>query len=175
MKKILFAGLMLLFVLPGAFAQSKNKVVQDPVLHRQVLQGLCTRHGLETGLFSQWFNSQYKNYRPDAKTVQAIAKKINKTQITIVFGSWCGDSKMQTGRFFKILDEAGYKKQPEVIAVTRHLKAGDKDISGLNIRRIPTFIIYHHGQEVGRIVESPKASLEKDLLGILDKMGKKID
>ncbi len=79
MKKVLFAGLMLLFVLPGAFAQSKNKVVQDPVLHRQVLQGLCTRHGLETGIFSPWFNNEYKNYHPDAKTVESIAKKINKT------------------------------------------------------------------------------------------------
>ena len=171
MKKIFLAGLLLVFVLPGAFAQKANKVVVDPVLHRKVLVGNCTRNGLEHGIFSQWFNEEYKNYHPDATVVKAIAKKINKTTITLVFGSWCGDSKMQVGRFYKILDEAGYKSYTvKVIAVTRDLKGGDTSISDLNIQRIPTFIIYFKNKEIGRIVESPKVSLETDLATILKKI-----
>jgi thiol-disulfide isomerase/thioredoxin len=167
MKKIFFSGMMFLFILQGAFAQKTNRVVKDPQLQRDVLVGKCTRHGLETGIFSSWFNTEYKNYRPDAKMINQIRAGINKVRITIVFGSWCGDSKRQVGRFFKILDEAGYKKEPKLIAVMRSLKAGDVDISDLEIRRIPTFIIYYHGKEAGRIVESPKTTLEKDLLEIL--------
>lgn len=171
MKKIFFTGLFILFVLQGAFSQKMNKVVKDPMLHRDVLVGYCNRNGLEHGLFSQWFNSEYNNYRPDAKTVNEIAKKVNKTHITVVFGSWCGDSKMQTGRFYKILDEAGFQENNlKTIAVLRSIKAGDVDVSALNIQRVPTFIVYYQDKEIGRIVESPKVSLEADLEAILKKV-----
>ena len=170
MKKLFFTGLFLLFVMQGAFAQKLNKVVKDPVLHRDVLEGRCTRNGLEHSIFNEWFTVQYNNYHPDKKIVDTLAKKINKTRMTIVFGSWCGDSKMQVGRFYKILDEAGYKHHPKIIAVTRSFKAGKTDISGLHIQRIPTFIIYYHDKEIGRIVESPKVSLEADLAAILEKI-----
>ncbi len=168
---MLIAGLLLVFILPGAFAQKTNKVVMDPALHHNVLVGLCTRNGLENGIFSRWFNEEYKNYRPDTTAIKAIAKKINKTTITIVFGSWCGDSKMQVGRFYKVLDDTRFDDSHlNIIAVLRSIKAGDTDISGLHIRRIPTFIVYYQGKEIGRIVESPKVSLEADLAAILNKI-----
>lgn len=171
MKKILIAGLLLVFVLQGVFAQKANKVVMDPVLHSDVLAGLCTRNGLEHGIFSRWFNEEYKNYHPGSTVIKEIAKKINKTTITIVFGSWCGDSKMQVGRFYKVLDKAGFDgSHLKIIAVLRSIKAGDMDISGLHIRRIPTFIVFYHGKEAGRIVESPAVSLEADLAAILNKI-----
>ncbi len=171
MKKIFIAGLLLVFALPGAFAQKANKVVVDPVLHRKVLVGNCTRNGLEHGIFSQWFNKEYKDYHPDKTAIHAIEKKVKNTSVTIVFGSWCGDSKMQVGRFYKIMDEAGFdSSQIKAIAVLRSLKAGEVDISGLHIRRIPTFIIYYKGKEAGRIVESPRVSLEADLVSIIKKV-----
>ncbi|GMT45929.1 MAG: hypothetical protein IEMM0006_1761 [bacterium] len=171
MKKILIAGLLLVFILPGAFAQKTNKVVIDPTLQSDVLVGLYTRNELEHGIFSRWFNKEYKDYHPDATAVKEIAKKINKTTITIVFGSWCGDSRMQVGRFYKVLDDAGFDTgHVKNIAVLRSLKAGDTDISGLHIRRVPTFIISYQGKEIGRIVESPKVSLEADLATILNKI-----
>ena len=171
MKKILIAGLLLIFVLPGAFAQKTNKVVMDPTLHSDVLVGLCTRNGLEHGIFSRWFNEEYKNYHPDTTVIKKIAKKINKTTITIVFGSWCGDSKMQVGRFYKVLDDAGFNDSHlKNIAVLRSKKAGSLDISDLRIQRVPTFIVSFHGKEVGRIVESPRVSLEADLAVILNKI-----
>jgi len=37
------------------------------------------------------------------------------------------------------------------------------DIDNLDIKRVPTFIIYENGEEIGRIIETPKKSLEKDL------------
>jgi len=171
MKKIFLAGLFLAFAFQVAFGQNVNKVVTDPMLHSNVLVGPCTLNGLEHGIFSRWFNEEYKSYHPDATTVKAIAKKINKTTITIVFGSWCGDSRMQVGRFYKVLDEAGFDiNHVKNIAVLRSLKAGDTDISGLHIRRVPTFIISYQNKEIGRIVESPKVSLEADLAAIVNQI-----
>ncbi len=171
MKKILVAGLFLAFAFQGAFGQNVNKVVVDPMLHSNVLVGPCTRNGLEHGIFSRYFNEEYNNYHPDTTVVKAIAKKINKTTITIVFGSWCGDSRMQVGRFYKVLDDAAFDgSRVKNIAVLRSIKAGDTDISGLHIRRVPTFIIYYQGKEIGRIVESPRVSLEADLASIVNKI-----
>ncbi len=168
MKKMLIAGLFLIFILPEAFAQKTNKIIMDPALHSDVLVGTCTRSGLEHGIFSRWFNEEYKNYHPNATAVKEIAKRINKTTITIVFGSWCSDSKKQVGRFYKVLEDAGFNdSHVKNIAVLRSLKAGNPDISDLHIQRVPTFIVSYHGKEVGRIVESPRVSLEADLAAIL--------
>jgi hypothetical protein len=37
----------------------------------------------------------------------------------------------------------------------------------LNILRVPTLLVYENGHEVGRVVESPVISLEKDMLAIV--------
>jgi hypothetical protein len=37
---------------------------------------------------------------------------------------------------------------------------------GLNITKVPTFIFYKKGKEVGKIVETLKTSLEQYMLGI---------
>ena len=42
-------------------------------------------------------------------------------------------------------------------------------IASLKIEAIPTFIVYRKDAEIGRIVETPKTTLEADLLEILSK------
>jgi tetratricopeptide (TPR) repeat protein len=41
--------------------------------------------------------------------------------------------------------------------------------AGMNIFRVPTFIVYENGKEVGRIVEYPTETMERDLLKIFAK------
>ncbi len=172
--KIKTFGLLIvvfLFALQHAFAQQPNTVITDSKLHKDVLVGLCNRNGLKSNLFGEYFKSQYEGYKPNTALVKKIAEKIDKVKITIVFGSWCGDSKIQVPRFYKILDKAHYNENNiRLIAVDRSLRAMTVNISDLNIQRIPTFIIYQGDKELGRIVESPKKSLEKDLLKILKKV-----
>lgn len=45
----------------------------------------------------------------------------------------------------------------------------DYDAKANNVTNVPTTIIYRKGNEIGRIIESPKLSLEEDLLIILSK------
>ena len=42
------------------------------------------------------------------------------------------------------------------------------ETEGLNIEKVPTFIFYKNGIEIGRIIESPEKSIEKDFLKILN-------
>ncbi|MBL4663160.1 MAG: hypothetical protein JKY22_06315, partial [Flavobacteriaceae bacterium] len=77
-------------------------------------------------------------------------------------------------RFYKILDEANFPlERLTMVAVSRDRQAMKQspggEHEGLNIHRVPTFIIYKNGKEVNRIVESPVTSLEEDLVNIIQK------
>lgn len=174
-KQILLSVIFLFSFVVSTMAQddfhhkSYNQVVKDKSIGRDILLGPCNEMGLKTNsLFAPSFNYEYKSYRPYANLISEIKKNIDKTRITIVFGSWCGDSKLQVGRFYKILNEAGYpSKYIKAFAVNRKLKAPGTKVDRLDISRIPTFIVSYHGKEIGRIVESPKTTLEGDLANIL--------
>jgi hypothetical protein len=40
-------------------------------------------------------------------------------------------------------------------------------VKALKIERIPTFIFYRNGREIGRIVENPKTEMLEDILAIV--------
>lgn len=83
-------------------------------------------------------------------------------------GTWCGDSKRETPMFYKLLDEVGFKeKNLTLITVDRSKSKPEELVSGFNVVRVPTFIFYRGGQEIGRYVERPRESLEKDILKIV--------
>jgi hypothetical protein len=54
-----------------------------------------------------------------------------------------------------------------MIAVDSKKQASGLDITAYDIERVPTFIIYKEGKEIGRIIETPVQSLEADLQKIL--------
>jgi thiol-disulfide isomerase/thioredoxin len=152
------------------FAQQINTEITDSKSGKNILVGFCDEKGLERGEFGVYFMSQYETYVPKAKTIEKLKTKINKYDIKIVFASWCSDSKIQVPRFYKILDLAGFKKsQLETIGVDHNKNALVVNIANLNIELVPTFIVYKHGKEIGRIIESPVKSLEDDLLKIIGK------
>ncbi len=69
---------------------------------------------------------------------------------------------------FKILDEVHYPKDSvKIYTVDRGLHGYKGDVKPFDVERVPEFIFYRDGKEIGRIVESPKETLEKDMLKIL--------
>lgn len=84
-------------------------------------------------------------------------------------GTWCSDSREQIPAFYKILDELNYPSDKvTLICVDRKKKGLSNEADGLNIELVPTIIFYRNGEEIGRIIETPQESLEKDLLGIIN-------
>ena len=165
--KILLTMALLVGV-SALFAQSKNTIIRDPKLNKNVLVGFCDEKGLKKGEFGIYFTSQYETYSPKAKTIEKLKANINDYEIKIVFATWCSDSKLQVPRFYKILDLAEFNKSKlETIGVDRTKNALVVNIANLNIDLVPTFIVYKYGNEIGRIVETPSKSLEADLLNII--------
>ncbi len=159
-----------LIVLSGfqATAQMLNSMVVDPKTKTKMLIGYCNKTGLEKDIYGVYFKSQYDIYKPADTYVKKLETKLNDVEITIVLGTWCSDSQREVPRFYKVINEAGYNdKRVKVIAVDKTKEAIVVDIKDLNIEKVPTFIIYRDNVEIGRIIETPKKSLEKDLWKII--------
>lgn len=166
--KILVSSLLMMLLFTCGYAQELNKVVLDPDLNKEVLSGKCDRQGFNHDSFKTWFNDGYQSYLPDENSIKEIRKRKKDMKITVVFGTWCDDSRKNVPEFYKILDALKFsEKDVELIAVNRKKSAGDLEIDRLGVTLVPTFIFTKNGVEIGRIVENPTSSLEKDMLLIL--------
>jgi thiol-disulfide isomerase/thioredoxin len=155
-------------ILPVVSAQEINRSVTDRDTEKEILIGKSTREGLLNAPFKEWFNDGYKTYMPDENTIIELRKRKKDISVSIVMATWCSDTREHLPHFFKIIDAAKINdKHVDMIAVDRSRSAGDIDISALGITRVPTFIFKKKGVELGRIVESPTLSIEKDMLLIL--------
>jgi thiol-disulfide isomerase/thioredoxin len=162
-KSVLILALAMLPVL--LFSQEINKKIIDPRLDKEILYGYCDRSGLEKGEFGKSFDEYYKIYEPDQAVLDSLKLKKKGVEILIILGTWCSDSQEQLPKFFKILDKIKFdRKSVEMICVNRDKDAGDVETVNYNIQKVPTFIVYRKGREIGRIVETPYTSLEKELL-----------
>ena len=146
-----------------------NQKIFDPKAKQKILIGYCTRDGLMSSDFSTYFKDEYAKYNPDSALVKEIKPKLRQVVITIVMGTWCSDSREQVPRFYKIIDNAGYKDAVTIICVNKDKRGGPISLEGMNIEKVPTFIFYRNVKELGRIIESPSETLEKDILTILSK------
>jgi thiol-disulfide isomerase/thioredoxin len=162
--------LLVLFASSILFAQQFNQSVIDTVKNKKMLIGYCTFEAFQDSAFKEWFDEQYNNYHLDYETLNQLEGKTDDISITIVMGTWCSDSREQIPSFYKILNELNYPTDKiTLICVDRNKKGLSDEVSNLNIELVPTIIFYRNGKEIGRIIETPQESLEKDLLRIISK------
>lgn len=153
------------------FAQDINQVVTNEKGTKMLISKV-DKKGLIQAPFADWFNKNYEAYLENDKVIKALKENIGDYEIKAFFGSWCGDSRRELPKFYKVLDAVKFpKNQLEVIALDRESDAYKQspthEEKGLNVHRVPTFIFYKDGKEVNRIVESPKETLERDILKIV--------
>ena len=171
MKNLVLVTLALTLSICFARAQPFNQEVISEG-SPPVLLGKINKNILSENTYSEWFVKNYEDYQPNTVDVASLKSSISEYTITAFFGTWCGDSKKELPRFYKILDEAGFPlERLTTIGVAREREAykqspgGEEE--GLNIHRVPTFIFYKDGKEVNRIVEHPVKTLENDMSLIL--------
>ncbi|WP_108808382.1 thioredoxin family protein [Aquimarina spinulae] len=132
------------------------------------LVGKQDRKALEQEPYGNWFNANYKNYTVDTRTVEKISPYLKNITIKAFMGTWCSDSKRETPTIYKILDASNFSyKNLELITVTRSKDTPEGFEKDLDIMRVPTFIFYKNGEEIGRYVEFARETLEKDILAIV--------
>ena len=161
----------LLFCLIYSNSQTYNQLEVDDKGNEKLL-GKINREGLTTNSFATWFNKNHTDYVVNASIAQTLKDSLNDYNIKVFLGTWCGDSKREVPRFYKVIDAINFPEdQLEVIALDRTTEAYKQSPSGeekgLNIHRVPTFIFYKDGKEVNRIVEYPQETFERDIYNIV--------
>lgn len=156
-------------------AQETNKEVSLSN-GRKILVGPITVEGLHQEPYASWYQKSYSQYTVDTDLVRMFSKKLQKHTIKLFLGTWCGDSKREVPRILKILEHANLPKENlEIVALDsrkpNYKKSPGGEEQGWDIRKVPTMILLKNGKETNRIVESPIASLEEDILSILNNKG----
>lgn len=157
MKRILlFAVLSLLLAAPRLQAQD------TPVLVGELtVADLIELPG--------WFGEDYLGYQPERRYVDQVPGHMGDVDIICFLGTWCSDSKRDVPRMIRIFQTKNIAPEKlRLIGLDRAKKSPGGEEAEYGIERVPTFVILRDGEEIGRIVEAPLASLEKDMLGIID-------
>lgn len=175
MKYALLACIIL-FSLPACKpvkSQNTKSEVQFSIVNCDseciVLGELSRNYLKKDSLYNKWYNKNYDNYRLDTKTIAKLNEVPQEDYTVKIFlGSWCGDSKREVPRFYRILDAIDFNdKHVSLYGLDKKKKSPQQFEKNLNIIKVPTVIIYKNGKELNRIVEIPVESLEKDLLNII--------
>lgn len=167
MKKFLSAKIVL-----GLFCVPLLLFARKP---QSDLLGICSISALQKEPYASWYAKNFTEYNSNEEILQGLRKMdLSRIKIKILFGTWCGDSRREVPHMIKVLKQMSFdEKNLELIGVDdsteTYKQSPQHQEAGLEIYRVPTFIIYEKEKEINRIVEFPVESLERDLLHILEK------
>ncbi len=160
---------------PAGNGNAEELVNQEIVNHEgeTILVGKTTRDAFDKEPYREWFQPGYDDYEVDKATLDGIKSKMEDVDLMVFMGSWCEDSQYYIPQFFKIIDYLGYDTQKLTLVNVdnhpdRYKQSPQHEEEGLNIESVPTFILRRNGMEIGRIVEFPEETLEKDMARILE-------
>ena len=160
---ILFLGV---FITTGEVSDEKEKL--ENINSAEMLLGEFTQADLEKPPYSRWFTPGYENYNPKEEAVETIKENIGDYEILLFMGTWCGDSRYEVPKFFKLLDVVDFDKENLTSIAVNYAKKAPGDLDEkYNIHRVPTIIFMKDGEEIDRFVEYSIESLEEDVAKIV--------
>ncbi len=117
------------------------------------------------------WQDKYDNFQPPADMLEALkAKFVGDMRIDVYLGLWCPDSRNNVPLFLKLLDRLGTSVPVRYFGVPRKASRDVKYyVEEFKVERVPSFIFYRDGKEIGRIVENPKAGMVEDVFDIVFK------
>ncbi|MGO9481609.1 MAG: hypothetical protein ACLP05_07505 [Candidatus Kryptoniota bacterium] len=157
--------LSIMIVLAFAFEADAQIIATDSISHERILVGPVYRQAFQD---STWYSENYSIYKPSAELIRQIDSLDSGDSISIVFGSWCSDSHMWVPMFLSITDSTTLAHRIGFVAVPRSKGWRNRLTPGLDIEKVPTFIFYHEGKEIGRIIEEPKGDIGGNIVEILE-------
>ncbi len=151
----------------AAFVQcvSAQTTTRDSLTHQNILIGPVNRAVIDS---TTWYQSNSQLYTPTPEVIRSIDSLSAGDSVLVVFGSWCPDSHIWVPIFLNIADSTRLAKNIKFLAVPPSSEGQRKLTPGLNIEKVPTFIFYHNGKELGRIVETPHGDFGEDIINVLE-------
>ncbi len=121
---------------------------------------------LKTG--KEWMEN-YDKFEPQNELLETVKNSLgDNLKIDVYLGLWCPDSRNNVPKFLKIMDRLKAYVPVNYYAVRQKPNKDVKYyVEDMKVERVPTFVFFRDGKEIGRIIENPKKSLLDDFLEIL--------
>ena len=149
-------------------ASSENTESEEEEQQSDVLVGEIQKEDLQQAPHKGWYDPMYQSYESGAEALETIKKNINDYKIKVFMGTWCGDSKREIPKLYKLLELSDYDFEKLEMNGVRRDKTLPNDIQkDFDIHHVPTIIFYRNGEEAGRFVEYPQEELEDDIAKIV--------
>lgn len=114
------------------------------------------------------FRARYDTVQVDENLAGMIGSLSAGVEVIVFYGSWCGDSRVQVPLFMRIAEKAGIPDgRIRYYSLDRSKASPDGLTDRYGIEMVPTFVFLRGGKEIGRVVESPRTTLEGDIVSIL--------
>ena len=122
-----------------------------------------------------WLEEGRAAYTPQAEVVADLTTALGDVDSVVVFyGSWCGDSRREVPKMLATLRAADFPEGRVVLVGVGdasddrvgYKQSPDGATEGEAIYRVPTAIFRSGERELGRLLEKPKLSVERDFLAI---------
>lgn len=168
MKKVLLGLMMILSV--HAFAQDNSKydVEKDKKNGAVVIKGECNFDDLLRQPSFGWLPKGSNSYKPDTAKVNYLKKHIKNYEIVVFMGTWCDDTWVILPKLYKVLQITGYPMSSYTMyGVDRNKATKFVEHKLYKIENVPTIMLFRANQEIGRITENLKKSVESDISQII--------
>jgi thiol-disulfide isomerase/thioredoxin len=133
-----------------------------------MLKGLTNRAAFDLPKYKHWFDSTYQAYDLNTKMLAEIQSVSPNIRFEIYLGTWCSDSRREVPALYKVMDQLSISKdQIYQVCVDRSKVVPESLMTLKGLEFVPTIVVYENNQEVGRIVEFPNETIEKDLVMML--------
>lgn len=141
--------------------------ISAPGSEGSILVGVVSRAEVEQAM-PDWVG-EVMRVEPDLEATERLAQEIVGAEVRVYLGTWCDDTRRELGRLWWALDSLGLSEMPELVylAVARGLSEPADELAGVDLIRVPTFVVRRDGKELGRIVEESPNGIEIDLLALL--------
>lgn len=105
-------------------------------------------------------------YTPNAQALAALRKQAQPVRVLVFFGSWCPHCKEVLPHLMRVEDDL---KNPKIQFDYRGIPRNfdDAEAKRLNIKGVPTAVVYVNGREVGRLTTNDWLNPESALTRIL--------
>jgi thiol-disulfide isomerase/thioredoxin len=136
----------------------------DSVNNQRILIGKVTQANITDSI---WYRENYNEESASSEALKNINKFSKEVTVEVFFGTWCDDSRYWVPSFIGLIDKTELADQVSLVAVPRSKKTAETAKLKEIIERVPTFVFWRDGEEIGRIVEAPEVSLVMDMIEIL--------
>ncbi len=117
-------------------------------------------------------------YKPNGAAIASLKKSARPVTVRVYFGSWCPHCRQHVPYILKVEEQLkGSQVKFEYVGLKRPPEGwNDPEVKKLNVKGVPTGIVYVEGKEVGRITNdawnAPEIQLNKIVAGQAASKGK---